>query len=248
MGVERTLRKIMQSSQPVQFNAWSGVQDVWPVATRMTNVYIGGGNGVWGTWDSGLQNKGPSAPYLRFSVGGSKVGHRRSAQGIVAALHKPCTIPTAASTEHMVCCQQAKTPFMKEPGIETTWSEPLSMQATAGVTLMKVCLALAICCPMRTTLITAELQRWQMVLPAAVPWQACNRRCWSAKSNPNGFIPGQVELKNHYKVLPDRPLGEATIDLRALPDSGQVVDLQLLDVSDRERPVMASLTFTVQSQ
>ena len=55
----------------------------------------------------------------------------------------------------------------------------------------------------------------------------------------------QVELKNHYTVLPDRPLGEATIDLRRLPDSGQVVDLQLLDVGDRERPVMASVSFTV---
>jgi len=58
----------------------------------------------------------------------------------------------------------------------------------------------------------------------------------------------QVELKNHYTVLPDRPLGEATIDLRALPDSGQVVDLQLRDLADRDKPVMASVTFTISMQ
>ena len=59
-------------STSMRHDASVGVQDVWPVATRMTNVYIGGGNGVWGAWDSGLQNKGPSAPYLQFSVGSSK--------------------------------------------------------------------------------------------------------------------------------------------------------------------------------
>ena len=31
---------------------------------------------------------------------------------------------------------------MKEPGIETTWSEPLSLQAVEGATHMKVCLAM----------------------------------------------------------------------------------------------------------
>ena len=52
-------------------------------------------------------------------------------------------------------------------------------------------------------------------------------------------------MLNHYKMLPDRPLGEATIDLRALPESGQIVDLQLRDIGDRDKPVMASVTFTV---
>ena len=55
-----------------------------------------------------------------------------------------------------------------------------------------------------------------------------------------------MELKNHYAFLPDRPLGQAVFDLRALPKSGQVVDLQLRDVSDRDRPLMASVTFRVQ--
>ena len=58
----------------------------------------------------------------------------------------------------------------------------------------------------------------------------------------------QVETLNHYAFLPDRPLGEATVDLRDLPKSGQVIDLQLRDVSDRERPLMASVTFRVQLQ
>ena len=58
----------------------------------------------------------------------------------------------------------------------------------------------------------------------------------------------QVATLNHYAFLPDRPLGEATVDLRSLPKSGNVVDLLLRDVHDRERPIMASVTFRVQLQ
>jgi len=131
-------------------------QDVWPVASRMVDVYRGGGGiGGFGGYYSGLQHKGPSAPYLQFSAGGSK----------------------------------AKTHWDKYPGVETTWPEAINVDAN-GPHL-------------------------------------------------------RVEIKNHYTVLPDRPLGEATIDLRALPPSGQVVDLQLLDIGDRDKPVMASVTFTV---
>ena len=51
-----------------------GPQDVWPVASRMVDVYRGGGGiGGFGGYYSGLQHKGPSAPYLQFSAGGSKV-------------------------------------------------------------------------------------------------------------------------------------------------------------------------------
>ena len=58
----------------------------------------------------------------------------------------------------------------------------------------------------------------------------------------------QVATLNHYAFLPDRPLGEATFDLRSLSKSGDVIDLQLRDVNDRERPLMASVTFHVQLQ
>ena len=54
--------------------ASENVQDVWPVASRMVDVYRGGGGiGGFGGYYSGLQHKGPSAPYLQFSAGGSKV-------------------------------------------------------------------------------------------------------------------------------------------------------------------------------
>ena len=59
------------------------MQDVWPTATRLATVYAGGGNGVFGAWDSGLQFTGPSAPYLQFSVGSSKVGLQGSIRGAV---------------------------------------------------------------------------------------------------------------------------------------------------------------------
>ena len=50
-------------------------QDVWPTATRLATVYAGGGNGVFGAWDSGLQFTGPSCPYLTFSLGKATVRH-----------------------------------------------------------------------------------------------------------------------------------------------------------------------------
>ena len=51
----------------------ASAQDVWPTATRLATVYAGGGNGVFGAWDSGLQFQGPSAPYLKFTLGTAKV-------------------------------------------------------------------------------------------------------------------------------------------------------------------------------
>ena len=43
------------------------------MATRMIDVYRGGGNGLFGGYNSGLDHKGPSAPYLKFSLGGHTV-------------------------------------------------------------------------------------------------------------------------------------------------------------------------------
>ena len=48
------------------------------MATRLATVYAGGGNGVFGAWDSGLQFTGPSAPYLTFSLGDAKVRMRQN--------------------------------------------------------------------------------------------------------------------------------------------------------------------------
>jgi len=55
----------------------------------------------------------------------------------------------------------------------------------------------------------------------------------------------KVEALNKYSWLPNRPLGEATITLSHLPADGQVVDLQLRDVNDQDRPLMASVTFRI---
>ena len=39
----------------------------------MIDVYRGGGNGLFGGFNSGLDHKGPSAPYLKFTLGGNSV-------------------------------------------------------------------------------------------------------------------------------------------------------------------------------
>ena len=103
-----------------------------------------------------------------------------------------------------------------------------------------------------TVLVGTPFHLLSLVYPVAsqhcsmhpVPCRAKYKTGYECKAN----CSVQVATLNHYAFLPDRPLGEATIDLRSLPKSGNVVDLQLRDVHDRERPLMASVSFHLQLQ
>ena len=106
------------------------------MASRMVDVYRGGGGiGGFGGYYSGLQHKGPSAPYLQFSAGGSKVPPacvRRSdnRRALLRSL--------ATNTRKNPCiADQAKTQYEKRPGVETDWTEPVHLEAKG--THLRVC-------------------------------------------------------------------------------------------------------------
>jgi len=109
------------------FTAYMAAQDVWPVASRMVDVYRGGGGvGGFGGYYSGLQHKGPSAPYLQFSAGGSKVHPACARTGVKRTALLPCL---AVNSRKSVCTAQAKTDYEKRPGVETDWTEPVHVDA-----------------------------------------------------------------------------------------------------------------------
>ena len=114
---------------------------MWPTATRLATIYAGGSNGVFGAWDSGLQFTGPSAPYLKFSLGDAKV-RRLEPQLRLFRYICPCSVLVSPRQLRHVAdiCQlpQAKTAFVKSPGVEVDWEGPIELHCPQGATHLTV--------------------------------------------------------------------------------------------------------------